>query len=73
MLKAKSTTVATLTCKCSKSRCLKMYCECFTQGRFCDETCSCKNCSNTPDKTNEIKLARKAIRNRNPLAFKPKV
>ena len=50
-----------------------MYCECFTIGRFCDESCMCKNCANTPDKADEIKKARKAIRTRNPQAFKPKI
>ena len=73
VLKKKSATVAKLTCKCSRSGCLKMYCECFTIGRFCDSTCSCKNCHNYEGNEEVIKAARKAIRSRNPLAFKPKV
>lgn len=50
-----------------------MYCECFTQGRFCDESCSCKNCCNNENHTDDIRKQRKNIRTRNPLAFKPKV
>lgn len=73
MLKQKSSTVASLTCKCNKSRCLKMYCECFTVGRFCDKNCLCKNCANVVENTSMIRNARKAIRNRNPQAFKPKI
>lgn len=30
VLKEKTETVKNLACKCSKSKCLKMYCECFT-------------------------------------------
>ena len=73
VIRQKSTTVASLTCHCSKSKCLKMYCECFTQGRYCDEKCECKNCCNTPENLAKIKEARKAIRTRNPQAFKTKV
>jgi hypothetical protein len=73
VIKKKSTTVQSLSCKCSKSRCLKMYCECFTLGRFCDETCCCVNCHNNEKNEKMIKDSRKNIRNRNPLAFKPKV
>ena len=35
-------------CNCKKSKCLKLYCECFAAGAFCDQ-CSCQNCQNTPD------------------------
>lgn len=73
VIKKKSTTVEHLTCKCSKSKCLKMYCECFTQGRYCDDSCNCIDCKNTPENVDKIKQARKSIRSRNPQAFKPKV
>ena len=68
----KSTAVASLKCTCNKSKCIKMYCECFTAGRFCDESCSCTNCHNKPEFEKMIREARKNIRNRNPLAFKAK-
>ena len=28
------------------SKCLKMYCECFSKGRPCGECCNCTNCRN---------------------------
>ena len=73
VIRQKTSSVKTLTCKCAKSKCLKMYCECFTAGRFCDENCSCVNCCNDQDHKDEIIKIKKAIRNRNPMAFRPKV
>lgn len=35
-------------CNCKKSKCLKLYCECFRKGVFCDEeSCNCVECKNT--------------------------
>lgn len=33
-------------CTCKNSNCFKLYCECFANGRYC-ENCSCLNCQNT--------------------------
>ena len=33
-------------CTCKNSNCFKLYCDCFSNGRFC-ENCSCLNCQNT--------------------------
>lgn len=33
-------------CNCKKSRCLKLYCECFAAELFCDG-CNCTDCQNT--------------------------
>jgi hypothetical protein len=35
-------------CNCKNSRCLKLYCECFASGIYCDG-CNCVNCSNNPN------------------------
>ncbi|XP_050677041.1 protein lin-54 homolog [Leptidea sinapis] len=59
-------------CNCTKSQCLKLYCDCFANGEFCNR-CNCINCHNNLQ--NE-ELRQKAIRgclDRNPLAFKPKI
>ena len=33
-------------CKCTKSRCVKGYCECFAAGRGCLAICCCTDCAN---------------------------
>lgn len=33
-------------CTCSKTRCLKNYCECFKQGVSCGSECGCTSCCN---------------------------
>ncbi|OQR93122.1 tesmin/TSO1-like CXC domain-containing protein [Thraustotheca clavata] len=60
-------------CNCKKSKCLKLYCECFASGGFCDESCKCVGCSNTPEFENLRKEAVNITLERNPNAFKPKI
>lgn len=36
-------------CTCSKTKCLKLYCECFANGLVCGVDCGCKGCCNTED------------------------
>lgn len=35
------------TCRCTKSKCLKMYCSCYSSGVTCTPFCSCAGCENT--------------------------
>jgi protein lin-54 len=35
-----------LKCNCRKSKCLKLYCECFANALFCGKDCECHNCAN---------------------------
>jgi len=35
-------------CLCSKSHCLKRYCQCLESGAPCTDICKCKDCKNTP-------------------------
>jgi Tesmin/TSO1-like CXC domain, cysteine-rich domain len=37
----------TQSCNCKKSRCLKLYCECFQRKERCGSICNCVNCLNT--------------------------
>lgn len=37
-------------CNCTKSNCLKKYCECYKAGKHCNETCRCRDCDNLPQK-----------------------
>ena len=36
-------------CSCNKTKCLKMYCSCFSNGVPCGPQCECKECRNTPE------------------------
>ncbi|KAL5197229.1 hypothetical protein ABZP36_000741 [Zizania latifolia] len=60
-------------CSCKKSKCLKLYCECFAAGVYCCEPCSCQGCLNKPIHEEIVLSTRKQIEFRNPLAFAPKV
>ena len=37
-------------CKCTKTKCLKKYCECFSHGVECTSLCVCCSCKNQKDK-----------------------
>ncbi|KAL8171161.1 hypothetical protein V2J09_022965 [Rumex salicifolius] len=60
-------------CNCKKSKCLKLYCECFAAGVYCVEPCACRDCFNKPIHEETVLATRKQIESRNPLAFAPKV
>lgn len=56
-------------CNCSKSQCLKLYCDCFANGEFCQD-CTCKDCFNNLENEDERQRAIKSCLERNPNAFK---
>ncbi|XP_010493834.1 PREDICTED: protein tesmin/TSO1-like CXC 7 [Camelina sativa] len=60
-------------CNCKNSKCLKLYCECFASGSYCNGSCNCLNCHNNLDKENSRQEAVTTILERNPDAFKPKI
>jgi hypothetical protein len=43
-------------CNCSKSNCLKKYCECFKAGLKCSKACRCKTCDNIDKKDDKDSL-----------------
>ncbi|XP_014477856.1 PREDICTED: protein lin-54 homolog [Dinoponera quadriceps] len=59
-------------CNCTKSQCLKLYCDCFANGEFC-HLCNCNNCSNNLGNEEERQRAIKSCLERNPNAFRPKI
>ena len=59
-------------CNCKKSRCLKLYCDCFRINKFCDG-CNCNDCANLTQFESERTHAISQILERNPDAFKPRV
>lgn len=42
----KNQQVEGLSCKCKKTNCLKLYCECFLNGNICGPSCKCTECMN---------------------------
>ena len=48
-----NTEVSTKSCNCKKSKCLKLYCECFANNRFCGGHCACNGCSNHAEHDDE--------------------
>lgn len=63
----------TIACNCKKSKCLKLYCECFANQNYCGETCNCKDCSNNAANEEARAAAIKATLDRNPQAFRAKI
>ncbi|VDK46732.1 unnamed protein product [Cylicostephanus goldi] len=59
-------------CNCTKSMCLKLYCDCFANGEFCLD-CNCKDCHNNLEHDADRSKAIKQSLERNPNAFKPKI
>ena len=56
-------------CSCRKSKCLKLYCECFANGGFC-QGCNCVDCHNTDNHKTEIFEAMEVIGQKNPFGLK---
>ncbi|KAI7812176.1 putative tesmin [Triplophysa rosa] len=59
-------------CNCTKSQCLKLYCECFANGEVC-KNCKCINCFNNTEHEAERCQAIKVCLDRTPGAFQPKI
>ena len=59
-------------CNCKKSRCLKLYCECFAGGNYC-AGCNCLNCSNNEASEPARQEAVESTLERNPNAFRAKI
>ncbi|KAL6985291.1 hypothetical protein U1Q18_018667 [Sarracenia purpurea var. burkii] len=60
-------------CNCKKTKCLKLYCDCFAAGIYCDGPCSCQECFNRPEYEDTVLETRQLIESRNPLAFAPRI
>ncbi|KAL4450550.1 hypothetical protein ABPG77_000906 [Micractinium sp. CCAP 211/92] len=60
-------------CNCKKSKCLKLYCDCFANGGYCGPSCSCVNCANKVENSEIVRKQREAIKQRNPNAFVQKI
>jgi hypothetical protein len=67
-----SNVIKPVTCNCKRSRCLKLYCDCFRFRKYC-ASCNCNDCANIPSEEETRQLAIAQITERNPEAFKPKL
>ena len=56
-------------CNCKKSKCLKLYCDCFANGELCI-TCNCNCCMNVIGNEDEIRKVYNDIKDKNPIAMK---
>lgn len=59
-------------CTCKRTKCLKLYCQCFGIKIHCGSNCRCTECHNTTEYEQERKDAMRSILSRNPSAFDSK-
>ena len=59
-------------CTCKHTKCLKLYCDCFANGKYCT-SCPCITCMNMPNFENQRQDSIKQLKNKNKHAFKPKI
>ena len=59
-------------CTCKKSKCLKLYCECFAKGFACGPDCGCDGCHNSAAFDDLRELVIQETLEKNPFAFKSK-
>eukprot|EP00934_Nitzschia_sp_Nitz4_P003361 Nitzschia sp. Nitz4//scaffold50_size126154//80078//82475//NITZ4_003690-RA/size126154-augustus-gene-0.7-mRNA-1//1//CDS//3329553713//3351//frame0 len=64
--------VTTMGCTCKKTKCLKLYCQCFAVKIYCGSNCSCMVCRNKSEHEKERQEAIRNILSRNPQAFDTK-
>eukprot|EP00600_Ochromonadales_sp_CCMP1393_P001864 CAMPEP_0174980524 /NCGR_PEP_ID=MMETSP0004_2-20121128/15398_1 /TAXON_ID=420556 /ORGANISM="Ochromonas sp., Strain CCMP1393" /LENGTH=980 /DNA_ID=CAMNT_0016232199 /DNA_START=22 /DNA_END=2965 /DNA_ORIENTATION=- len=60
-------------CNCKKSKCLKLYCDCFAVLNYCGAQCNCHDCCNNPDRETTRQEAIRVTKDRNAFAFKTKI
>eukprot|EP00656_Telonema_subtile_P036743 TRINITY_DN4079_c0_g2_i1.p1 TRINITY_DN4079_c0_g2~~TRINITY_DN4079_c0_g2_i1.p1 ORF type:complete len:345 (-),score=32.63 TRINITY_DN4079_c0_g2_i1:473-1507(-) len=59
-------------CNCKRSKCLMLYCECFSANVLCDARCKCLGCENSAEHSEERQRAIKRKLYRSKRAFDPK-
>ena len=62
---------ATMSCTCQMSRCLKLYCQCFSSSTMCNSGCRCLDCMNTELNDGGRRRTIEAIIATNPGVFSP--
>lgn len=69
--KVKKCSLKNTGCNCKKSKCLKLYCECFAAKKYCID-CKCNECLNKKKYEKERNIAVIMTIKKNKYAFKPK-
>lgn len=59
-------------CRCKKSFCIRLYCDCFTTQGFCSKECTCVNCMNNEENQAEREQVIQDTLAKNPQAFTSK-
>jgi len=60
-------------CRCQQSKCLKLYCACFRDGKICVDSCKCVSCANTEaERSGRVLIARQEVLSKKPNAFEEK-
>jgi len=59
-------------CNCKKTKCLKLYCDCFRINQTCDG-CNCVGCHNLEEYAEERNNAILVLMDRNPDPFSQKI
>jgi hypothetical protein len=67
------TTAGELSCKCHKSKCILMYCECFSRGQLCTDKCECHPCRNNEHCKEKLEHAKDVVLRKDPEAFTSKI
>ena len=60
-------------CSCKKTKCLKLYCECFSKENFCGQSCKCLDCKNMIENSENVFRTIKNLKNKKPEAFTSKI
>lgn len=60
-------------CNCKKSKCLKLYCDCFAVMNYCSGNCNCMDCCNSTQREAERMDAIRSTKERNAFAFQTKI
>uniref|UniRef100_A0A7S2RXN2 CRC domain-containing protein n=1 Tax=Mucochytrium quahogii TaxID=96639 RepID=A0A7S2RXN2_9STRA len=56
-------------CSCKKSKCLKLYCDCFAANQRCSALCSCTDCRNDSEHEAQRTVAIEMLKERKPMIF----
>jgi len=60
-------------CNCKKSKCLKLYCDCFAVMNYCSRHCNCYDCCNSTERESIRQDAIRSTKERNAFAFQTKI